>query len=182
MRKMLAVARKELRQIARDRLTLTILLVVPLFFLLLYGYALNWDIRHVRLAVDDRDHTPESRSLIAAFVNSGYFDLVASIRDDAEASRLMDRNDVRAILVVPHGLGRAVRTARPVAGMFVDGDNANTAYGMNYALTTPAAIRRATRYIHGPRTPTVSVEPSIWYKPQLRSTLFLVPGLIAYTR
>ena len=55
--KALAVARKELRQIVRDRRTLVILLVLPVFFLLLYGYALNWDIRHVRIAVDDRDHS-----------------------------------------------------------------------------------------------------------------------------
>ena len=181
MRKMLAVARKELRQIARDRLTLTILLFVPLFFLLLYGYALNWDIRHVRLAVDDRDRTPESRSLIAAFVNSGYFDMVASIRDDAEATRLMNRNDVRAILVVPDGLGRAVRTARPVAvQVLLNGDNANTASTvMNYALTIIGS--ESARYQpHGARARTVSVEPRIWYNPQLRSTLFLVPGLIAY--
>ena len=79
MRKAIAVSRKELRQIVRDRRTLTILLFVPAFFLLLYGYALNFDIRHVGLAVDDRDHSPESRSLVSAFVNSGYFDLVASI-------------------------------------------------------------------------------------------------------
>ena len=69
--------RKELRQIARDRRTLVILVFVPAFFLLLYGYALNFDIRHVALAVEDRDSTPESRELVSAFVNSSYFDLVA---------------------------------------------------------------------------------------------------------
>src|SRR6267378_4098201 len=74
MRKTMAVARKEFRQIWRDTRTLMTLLFVPAFFLLLYGYALNFDIRHVRLGVDDRDRTMESRALIAAFVNSGYFD------------------------------------------------------------------------------------------------------------
>ena len=135
--KTLAVAPKEFRQIARDRRTLLILLFVPAFFLLLYGYALNFDIRHVRLAVDDRDRTPESRSLVSAFVNSGYFDLVATVDDDAEASRLMDRNDVRAVLVIPAGLGRAVRNGRPAAvQVLLNGDNANTATTvMGYALT-----------------------------------------------
>ena len=83
MRKALAVGRKEFRQIVRDKRTLMILLFVPVFFLLLFGYALNWDIRHVRLAVDDRDHTPESRSIVSAFVNSGYFDLVSSVDPSA---------------------------------------------------------------------------------------------------
>ena len=89
MRKALAVYRKELRQILRDRRTLLILVFIPAFFLLLYGYALNFDIRHIALAVDDRDGSPESRAVVSAFVNSGYFDLVASVafagRDRAAA-------------------------------------------------------------------------------------------------
>ena len=184
MRKAIAVSRKEFRQIVRDRRTLTILLFVPAFFLLLYGYALNFDIRHVGLAVDDRDRSPESRSFISAFVNSGYFDLVASVDDDAETTRLMDRNDVRAVLVVPFGLGRAVRTNRPAAvQVLLNGDNANTATTvMAYALTIVRS--ESARYQRG-LTPVgnaalVSVEPRVWYNPQLRSTLFLVPGLIAY--
>ena len=75
--KALAVGRKEFRQIARDRRSLLVLLFVPAFFLLLYGYALNFDVQHIRLAVEDNDRTPASRELISAFVNSGYFDLVA---------------------------------------------------------------------------------------------------------
>jgi ABC-2 type transport system permease protein len=177
VRSLLAVSRKEFRQIVRDPRTLFMLLALPVFFLLLYGYALNWDIRHVRLAVDDRDHTAESRSLAAAFVNSGYFDLVAS----GSASTLMDRNEVRAILVIPPEFGRAVRTGRPVAvQVLLNGDNANTATTvMGYALTIIRS--ESLRYQPAGAPPSlVSVEPRIWYNPQLRSTLFLVPGLIAY--
>ena len=61
MRKALAVYRKELRQILRDRRTLLILIFIPALFLLLYGYALNFDIRHIALAVDDRDGSSQSR-------------------------------------------------------------------------------------------------------------------------
>ena len=93
MRKALAVYRKELRQIARDRRTLMILVFVPAFFLLLYGYALNWDIRHIALAVQDRDGTPESRALVSAFVNSGYFDRAADAYSPAALDRLLDIND-----------------------------------------------------------------------------------------
>src|SRR3954453_6661662 len=115
MRKMLAVARKEFRQIWRDTRTLLTLLFVPAFFLLLYGYALNFDIRHVALGVDDRDRTTESRALVSAFVNSGFFDRVAKVASEADTTRLMDVNAVRAILVIPVGLGRAVRAGRPAA-------------------------------------------------------------------
>ena len=85
--KMVAVARKELRQIRRDRRTLLILLFVPAFFLLIYGYALNFDIRHVRLAVQDDDRSAVSRELISAFVNSGYFDLVGEVYSPREIWR-----------------------------------------------------------------------------------------------
>jgi ABC-2 type transport system permease protein len=183
MMKMLAVARKEFRQIVRDRRTLLTLLFVPVFFLLLYGYALNFDIRHVHLAVDDRDHTPASRSLVAAFVNSGYFDLVASIEAGSPTiTRLMDRNEVRAVLVIPRGLSRAVQTGRPATvQVLLNGDNANTATTvMGYATTIVRS--ESARYVPvGTMTrPLVSVEPRVWYNPELRSTLFLVPGLIAY--
>ena len=96
MRKTLAVARKELRQIVRDRRTLMTLLFVPAFFLLIYGYALNFDIRNVRLAVEDRDRTPQSRALVSAFVNSGYFDQVADIDLDRGDRPLIDRSQARA--------------------------------------------------------------------------------------
>src|SRR5580765_5516954 len=105
MRRVWAVAVKELRQIRRDRRTLLILLFVPAFFLLLYGYALSFDIRHIRLAVDDRDRSVQSRDLISAFVNSGFFDLVATIDDSRDLVRLIDRNEARAALVIPAGFG-----------------------------------------------------------------------------
>ena len=66
MRRIAAIARKELRQLGRDPLSLIMLLGLPAFMLALYGYALNFDVRHVALAVQDRDYTPESRELIAA--------------------------------------------------------------------------------------------------------------------
>ncbi len=182
VRKALAVAAKEFRQIVRDRRTLFILLFVPAFFLILYGYALNWDIRHVRLAVEDRDHSPESRSIVSAFVNSGYFDLVTATTE-REIGPLMDRNVVRAVIVIPYGLGRSLRTARPVAvQVLLNGDNANTATTvMGYSLTILRS--ESLRYVaplSGAPPPLLTVEPRVWYNPELRSTLFLVPGLIAY--
>jgi ABC-2 type transport system permease protein len=183
MTRALAVGRKELRQIARDRRTLTILLFVPAFFLLVYGYALSWDIRHVRLAVDDRDHSPESRGLIAAFVNSGYFDLVASITRPSDVTRLLDRNEARLVLVLPEGLGRNLRRGRTVpVQVLLNGDNANTATTvMGYALTIlQSESARYEAVPAGTSGERIAVEPRVWYNPQLRSTLFLVPGLIAY--
>jgi ABC-2 type transport system permease protein len=185
MRKALAVGRKEFRQIVRDRRSLTILLFIPVFFLLLYGYALNFDIKHVGLAVEDRDGSAESRSLLSAFVNSGYFDLVATVYSDEVLDRLMDQNRVRAALVIPEGLGRAMRTGEhPTVQVIVNGDNATAgATIMGYALaivrSMPGGLQ-AARGAWPPQAGPVSAEPRIWYNPELRSALFLVPGLIAF--
>ena len=182
MTKALAVCRKELRQISRDRRTLFILVFVPAFFLLLYGYALNFDIRHVRLAVEDRDGTPESREVVSAFINSGYFDLAAAVHAPTEAERLLNLNDARAVLVIPEGFARDVRSGliAPVQ-VLISGDNANTAttvLGYASSILRTAAARLAPRGVQV--QPPLAVEPRIWYNPELRSTLFLVPGLIAY--
>lgn len=182
MRAAIAVCRKELRQIARDRRTLFILVFVPAFFLVMFGYALNFDIRHVRLAVEDRDGTPESRAVISAFVNSGYFDLGATVYAPRETARLLDLNEVRAAVVIPEGFARDVRSGRlaPVQ-VIISGDNANTAttvLGYAGSILRTAGAQLAPGAGGGPSA--ISVEPRIWYNPELRSTLFLVPGLIAY--
>jgi ABC-2 type transport system permease protein len=180
-RKALAVYRKELRQIARDRRTLLILVFVPAFFLLLYGYALNWDIRHIALAVQDRDGSSNSRALVSAFVNSGYFDRVADVRRPADIDRLLNLNTARATLVIPENFGRDLSNGRrPQVQVIVNGDNANTATTvMGYAASIVQSAGAAL-LAGDAGEPPVSLEPRTWYNPELRSTLFLVPGLIAY--
>jgi ABC-2 type transport system permease protein len=184
VRQVLAVTRKELLQIVRDRRTLMILLFVPAFFLLVYGYALSWDIRNIPLAVDDRDRSPESRALVSAFVNSGYFTLVATIDDPSDITGLMDTNAVRAVLVTPSGMGRDLASGLDVPiQVLLNGDNANTATTvMAYAMTIVQSVSLELRQQYGASagTPLIVAEPRIWYNPQLRSALFLVPGLIAY--
>jgi ABC-2 type transport system permease protein len=184
-----AVGVKELHQIVRDPRTLMILLFFPAFLLLVYGYALNFDIRDIRLVVQDRDRTARSRELVSAFVNSGYFTLVGYEDDTAEIDRLVNRNAARAALTIPAGFDRDLTIRRPVTvQVVIDGDNANTASTvMGYAQAIVAEFSTAVA-IAGPaaggppvaRPPAVTLEPRIWYNPQLRSTLFLVPGLIAF--
>ena len=182
MRKALAVGRKELRQISRDRRTLLILVFIPAFFLLLFGFALNFDIRNVSLAVEDRDGSPESRAVVSAFVHSGYFTLTHVTYSPAEAERLLDLNAVRAVLVLPEGFSRAV-TSGGVGSVqvIVNGDNANTATTvMGYASSILRMVSAELVPGRAQLQPPLTVEPRIWYNPELRSTLFLVPGLIAY--
>lgn len=185
MRKTLSIGVKEFRQIGRDRRTLMILLFVPAFFLLLYGYALTFDIRNIPLAVEDNDRSSASREVMSAFINSGYFDFVGAIANEAEIVRRLDDGSARAVLVIPAGFGRDVRRARPTSvQLIVNGDNANTATTVvGYAVGLVSAV--SGRYevearLASPAGPLLTAETRVWYNPELRSTLFLVPGLLAY--
>jgi len=180
VRSALAVAIKEVRQISRDRRTLLILLFLPAFFLFLYGYALNFDIRHVALAVEDRDGSAESRRLVASFVNSTYFDLSEKVRTEEELTSLMNEGRARGVLVIPEGFSRALRQGRTAdVQLLLNGDNANTASTVlgyaNAVLAEGASLGRGNV-----RVAAAGVDMRVWYNPELRSTLFLVPGLIAY--
>ncbi len=185
-----AMVRKELHQISRDRRTLLILVFVPALFLLLYGYALNFDIKNIDLAVEDRDGSTSSRALVSAFTNSGYFTYAGAVHGQKELDWLIDTNAARAALVIPAGYGRDLERRVPVrVQVIVNGDNANTAsavVGYAGAIVAEAgaemlALAAGTTGAAGssPR-PLVGFEPRVWYNPQLRSALFLVPGLIAY--
>jgi ABC-2 type transport system permease protein len=184
MRKAIAVGRKEFRQIARDRRSLLVLLFVPAFFLLLYGYALNFDVQHIRLAVNDADRSAASRRLVSAFVNSGYFDLVATVTSQEQYERLIDRDEARAALVIPPGFERKLANGEQVpVQVIINGDNSNTAATvMGYALRILQTVSSQYQLKGTSRQtgPLLTVEPRVWYNPELRSALFLVPGLIAY--
>jgi ABC-2 type transport system permease protein len=185
MRKILAVGRKEFRQIARDRRSLMVLLFVPAFFLLLYGYALSFDVQNIRLAVQDSDRSAASRDLVNAFVKSGYFQLTADVSSSREYEELIDRGEVRAVLVIPRGLEGDLMTGHRVpVQVIINGDNSNTATTVRgYALRvleTASSQYEARTTTRAPEAPLISVESRVWYNPQLRSALFLIPGLIAY--
>ena len=145
MRKIGAVAVKELKQIRRDPLTLFMLLGVPAMMLLLYGYALNFDVRHVPLAVEDRSHSQASRDLVSSFVRSTYFDFALDLTPSGTgfaAGRVYDdvfqRRRARAILVVPErfatDLAAGRRASRPRGG----GSTSARRAGVAAASTSPA--------------------------------------------
>lgn len=187
MKRIWAIARKELLQAARDPLSLAMLLGVPAMMLLLYGYAINFDVRHVRLAVQDRDKSAASRDLVAAFVHSTYFDQVADLAPGADLEGLTQRREAKAVLVIPEGYARelsAGRTAR--VQMLLDGADANTAttvLGYAVGLVEGLNAERARAGAAGASvlaTTGIAYEPRVWYNPELKSTQFLVPGLTAF--
>jgi ABC-2 type transport system permease protein len=189
--KVRAIAVKEYRQAARDPLSLAMLLGLPTMMLLLYGYAVNFDVRHIRLAAEDRDKSAASRELVSAFVNSGYFDLVADLPPGADLQRLTERRQAFAILVIPESYGRDVAAARTArVQLIVDGADANTATSvLAYATAVVGEVDVEVERVNLARRPPrgaapgavpLDYEPRVWYNPELESTQFLVPGLIGF--
>ncbi len=185
MRKLWAVAGKELRQIMRDPLSLLTLMGFPAFMLVLYGYALNFDVRHVPLAVQDLDHTRASRDVVAAFVNSTYFDVSATPGAAEDLTRLLERRVAKAVLVVPEGFAADLEAARTAqVQLLLDGADALTAttvLGYAGAIVSESNVRVLSRALTraGQRLDAgIAYEPRVYYNPELKSVRFLVPGLI----
>jgi ABC-2 type transport system permease protein len=182
-----AVVAKELRQIRRDPLSLIMLIGLPAFMLVLYGFALNFDVRHVKLAVQDRDRSPASRELVASFTHSTYFDLVATPGPGTVLEELTERRVARAILVIPEGYARELAGGRRAAvQLLLDGTDSTmgtTVLGYARALVADAngdLLARAFAEAGRRVPPSLDLEPRVLYNPELKSTQFLVPGLIGF--
>lgn len=179
---------KEFRQIARDRRTLGVLLVIPAFMLVMFGYALNFDVKHLGLAVCDLDRSRASREFVRGFLHSEYFNLKADLSDPRQIDDLMGRERVRVAIVIPPDFSNRLHSGRQVdVQVIVDGANASaasTAVGYAVAEIQDYSGRiLATTWARSGSSGTLSpidYRPRIWYNPDLRSARFLVPGLIGF--
>ena len=185
MRKTLAVGRKEFRQIARDRRSLMVLLFVP--GVLPAALRLRAQLRraeHPARRPRQRSLAGQPRAVSTRSSTPATSSSSADVSSSREYEELIDRGEVRAALVIPAGLQRDLLTGRRVpVQVIINGDNSNTATTvMGYALRIlqTASAQYQLQASHETRTAPITVESRVWYNPQLRSALFLIPGLIAY--
>ncbi len=182
------VMRKEFRQIRRDTRSLVFMIFLPAFLLVMFGFALNFDVKHIPLAVVDQDGSRASRELAAKFGTTEYFDVKARLDRTSDVDRLMARERIRAALVIPRGFSDDLLAGRsPSVQFLVDGANAmsgTTAAGyaasilQSYSqrITLAALARRGAGGLMLP----LKTDVRVWYNPELRSAMFLVPGLMAF--
>lgn len=186
MRRFLAILKKEFRQIRRDPLSLGLLLFVPAMLLALYGYALSFDVKHIRIAMLDEDRTPESRAFQDSLFQNPYFDKIATLNRTEEVKDWLDRGRVRAVLILPRGYARTLAQGQPAhVQALVDASDANTAattIGYIEALADRMTRKLRTQTLQHAALPSalplVTLEPRIWFNPELQSAKFLIPGLI----
>jgi ABC-2 type transport system permease protein len=182
------IIKKEFRQILRDRRSLGVLLAVPALQLVMFGYALNYDIKHVPLAIFDQDRTTTSRELTEGFLHTEYFDKVASLTNERQIDTVLTRQTAEDVLVIPVNFERDLRANHSVKiQVLVDGSNATNATAaagylaeMAQDYSTHVTLEALER--NGFTRPALPIDyrPRIWYNPELTSPKFLVPGLIGF--
>jgi len=182
------VVKKEFRQIARDRRSLILLLVLPAFLLIMYGYALNFDVKHLALAVLDQEKSQRSRDFLDLFLHTEYFDLKFDLDNMKQIDDLMGKGEVQVTLVIPSDFSRSLLAGSesPVQ-VIIDGEEtgiAGTAIGYVSAIAQSYSTRLVLETMktagHGDFRLPVDYHPRIWFNPDLRSIRFLIPGLMAF--
>ncbi len=197
LQRTLAVARKEFRQLARDRMTLAFILGIPALQLVLFGYAIDLDVRHVPTGVVDRSNTALSRQLIARLEGTQTFRIEREVKDEREAMRLLEASDLGAVVMIPPDFERRRARGRGAEiSVLTDASNPSVASAVSRAsrgleewLRERPSIgsrERSTANQPGRAGPTADlVHPAAieihvipFFNPEQRTAIFIIPGLI----
>jgi len=179
---------KELIQTLRDKRMRVTLIVPPVLQLIVFGYAANLDVKHIRTAIRDLDQSVESRDLIGRFGSSKYFDIVSFPKTPGEVKDLINQGEVTVSIEVPTDFSKKLKKGDTATVQIVlDGSESNTALiALGYAnqilsdFSTQVLEKRLNRAgMVGFEEAGVELQQRIWFNPNLESRVFYVPGVIA---
>lgn len=184
MKRLLALTWKEFLQLKRDRITLRMIIMVPILQTLVFGYAINYDVKHLKLAVYDEAKTVESRDLISKMAATTYFDVVGHVDSLAALGEAIDSAKASVGLVIDRDFGKNVHKGVPArAFLIVNASDTTTstqamsiASGIASGLSLRVLAQRA-----GWKTAELPIDLRVrpWYNPDLKTATFIIPGLIA---
>jgi ABC-2 type transport system permease protein len=181
VKRLLAISRKEIIQLRRDIRSLLLAFLLPVILLILFGYAITWDVDDIPTAVVDQDRSASSRELLDAFSSSGYFTLKVWLERTSAIDLLLDQGRVQIALVIPPDFEEDLGAGRPAKlQAIVDGSDANTAtiaLGYTQAIVQMYSTKIQLQGV-SLRTP-VTTQTRVWYNEELRSRNMIVPGLVA---
>lgn len=171
---------KEFVQLRRDRFTLAMMVALPAVQLLLFGFAIQTEVRHIRTLVLDESKTPESRALVRVMTNTGNFDFVGTVASRAEIADRIGRGEAGAALVIPPAFMADLRRGRTAqAQVIVDAaDPMSSSAAMSGAAQAAQARALELADPGGAAHPPLEVRIRPWYNPGLRSAVYIVPGIV----
>ncbi|MAT39322.1 MAG: ABC transporter permease [Ectothiorhodospiraceae bacterium] len=186
MKILLALIKKETKEIIRDPVTLGTAVFLPLVLLFLFGYAISLDIDEIQMAVYDQDKSQDSTGLIDAFTKSGYFELNYDLGSAEDADRVLDRGQSTIVVVIPPDFSKQILAGRKTnIQLLIDGTFSSKALIIsNYATAVVNEYSKQLMELNlaGRElvldTP-VKVVPRVWYNPPMSSVNYIVPGLFA---
>ena len=175
---------KEFIQMRRDRLTFAMMLGIPLLQLILFGYAINVNPRHLPVDILMGDNGPQGRSILYAFKNTDYFDFGRLLKDDADGRDVLARGEAQFVISIPPNFSRdLVRGDRPVILVEADAtDPSATGYALSSlsALLTSALqndLKGPLAYLNGATGP-FDLQVHALYNPEINTQYNIVPGLM----
>lgn len=183
----LAVAKKEVVQVLRDARSLTIVLIMPVILVLLFGYGVSLDLKHLPIYVFDRDGSQRSQDLLKRFQASDYFDVVRVVNNSAELAHAIDDGHAKMGIVIPWDFSQRLTDGRPAqVQALVDGTDDNTAnvlIGYTQAIVQGYSSKVQLDWLRDRgqaiQFAPVSVETRTWYNEDLESSAFIIPGVLA---
>ena len=167
----------------RDRLTFAIMMGIPIVQLILFGFAINTNVDHIPLVVCDLSNSKEAREFVQSMVNTSYFDLVGWTDSYKSAKSYIDREEAKAAVLIPENYPRDLRRGKAQVGFLVDASDPllassalSTASQVGLILNVDVMEESGGR--PGLDNPTVDIRTRALYNPDLRSAVYIVPGLI----
>ena len=179
---------KEFIQILRDPKSRAIIFAMPVFQVIVFGYAVTTDVKNVSMAVYDQDNSIHSRQVTARFVESGYFHIDVFVEREEQIRELMDRGHVQVLLRFNKGFGQDLTSGRKaLLQMILDGTDSNSAaiiLGYSSKIVSlysrEILVQWASRLQGGgPLFSQINLESRAWFNENLESRNFFVPGVIA---
>jgi ABC-2 type transport system permease protein len=184
MKRLLALTWKEFLQLKRDPITLRMIVFVPVLQTLVFGYAINYDVKHLKTVVYDEAKSVESRDLVSKMVSTEYFNVVGQVASFGELREAIDSARASVGLVIDRDFGKDFHRGAPArAFLVVDASDTTTATqamsiasGISTGLSVQALVQKA-----GWKWKALPLDLRIrpWYNPELKTARFVIPGLIA---
>ncbi len=181
-----ALLLKEFIQMRRDRLTFGLMIGIPIFQLLMFGFAINTDVKHLPTAVFDQSHSAESRDLLESFSASGYFDLDIYAKSFMELNSLIDNGQAKVGIVLPPNFADEVRGGRSASvQVIVDASDSMAASSAISTAMTIGQLRSQNIMVKrleslGGRISGLPYDIRIrpWYNPDFVTAFYMVPGIM----
>ncbi|HWA83513.1 MAG TPA: ABC transporter permease [Fimbriimonadaceae bacterium] len=166
----LSVLRKEFMHLRRDRTTLVIALLVPLIQMVLFGYAINFDVRHIQAVAVDQDNSRESRDYLQKLQSSQYIDFIASVQTPGRAADMLRTGAARVAVTIPAGFARTIEQGgNPQVGVMIDGSDAQVSLRARFAfVSAPTQL--------APGVPQARI--NVLFNPDSKTVNFMIPGLL----